>query len=467
MPKANHAKVLCIRYKNRVKNGGSAMKALSKINFCCLLLMLMVGCGAAETTATVEPVKTMETEAAEAAMKAAPETSAEEEPGQEKSAGDTITTAEKEQLQSRQQAVEKVQADPERQTSDEKQAAKEVLTAQKQLAKDKPQTTVEQEVVNKQQAVKQQQKADEKTTEQKQQSTDPNQAAAIEPSEEEQQAQPEEEEDENRVLASVNGKELRAWEADFLLKNELAFDRLGVVNTWIKIMAKSAEVRRLGLDKTREVEYELKFMKDFHFATAIFTKKMQDDIPELTDEELREYYELNISQYVRPLSADLQHISVLQKDLAAEIAAEAQKPEVSFDKLVEKYGSEKVKTTQGRLYGASVEYLEDKLGPRVAEAVSKSRPREVLGPIMGREGFVVIKVHKVLLPKNITFEQAKEGLKIRLDADRYQEAMENIEEELLAKVKVVKSEEILKLEKQKEEVQKQPPGRVKPPMINK
>ena len=138
----------------------------------------------------------------------------------------------------------------------------------------------------------------------------------------------------------------------------------------------------------------------------------------------------------------------MQRDLADKIFSEAEKKEVSFDVLVEKYSRAKNKAAKGRLYGASYEFLEEALGPKVAEAVSNSRSNIILEPVMGRNGYEVIKVHSLIPKVDITYENVREDIQRRLFNQTLTDARTNLEEEAKTRIKIVKSEEILKLEEQ-------------------
>jgi len=155
----------------------------------------------------------------------------------------------------------------------------------------------------------------------------------------------------------------------------------------------------------------------------------------------------------------------VQRDLAEKIFDEAESQGVAFDVLVEKYSRAKNKATKGSLYGASYEFLEETLGPKVAEAVSNSRSNIILEPVMGRNGYEVIKVHSLIPRVNITYEDVRENIRNRLFGQTVADAMTKFEEEAKTKVKIVKSEEILKLEKEAQE--NAPPGTIKPPKIIK
>ena len=399
------------------------MKILSKISFVFLVLLMMGGCGASEAKMSVEPALADEDPITVTQEKAAAEKQpAEERPSIEKSRTAQIDQATQEKpTEDLQQNAAIQQAVDAKQTAQEKPTEEKQQTAQEKPVEDKQQTAVNQQAAN--------------------------QTAVDEKPQQEQDTQ----EYENRVLASVDGRELLAWQANLLLERGFAGDLPGAVQIWINIQTKAAEVRRMGLDKTKENAFTLQFRTDFDLSSYFLDMYFRDNLPQPEEELIRLEYDKNINNFQSPMKADIQHISVMQRDLAEKIFSEAENKEVSFDVLVEKYSRAKNKAAKGRLYGASYEFLEEALGPKVAEAVSNSRSNIILEPVMGRNGYEVIKVHSLIPKVDITYENVREDIQRRLFNQTLADAMTKLEEEAKTRIKIVKSEEILKLEKEAQE----------------
>jgi hypothetical protein len=428
-----------------------------------VLLVVISGCGT--VTAKTEPAKTVETGPTDenSIVATQEKAAAQKQPAEEMQPSRTNQAGEILQAEDQQREAANQQAVDQKETVLQQAAQKETANQQAVVQKvTDPQQAAQKEAVN-QQAVDQKVSDTQQAVQKEmanQQAANQVQTGADKQSQEQQQPQ----EDEYRVMATVDGEDLLAWQANQLMERGLASDLLLTVQSWITIKANAAESRRRGLDKTRENAFTLIFHDEYDLGSFMLENEIRKDIPEPAEEDIRREYQKNIYNYQQPMKADIQYISVLQKDLALKIYEEADKPGASFDDLVEKY-SRADKAAKGRLFATSYEFLAAKLGPKVADAVSVARGMELLEPVMSNNGFVVIKVHNMVRAINITYEEVRQNISDRLFSQAFSEALELVKEDAKTKVKIVMSEEILKMDR--EALENAPRRTEKPPKVIK
>ena len=107
----------------------------------------------------------------------------------------------------------------------------------------------------------------------------------------------------------------------------------------------------------------------------------------------------------------------------------------------------------------TVEKLKAKLGEECAAAVQKAKRNDVLGPFVGVRGFEVIKVTSVSPAYFIEFNKAKPGILGQMTRQMKTDTLKKKFDEIKAKADIVKSEEMIELEKQAEKAKNAPKSR--------
>jgi len=253
--------------------------------------------------------------------------------------------------------------------------------------------------------------------------------------------------DPNMVLAAVGDDKLLVWQAEVLMKNGLGGDYSSTANEWLRVTLRALEARQRGMDKTREAQFQQGFRQKYDLGIFVFEQMILDEIPVVTDEEVRVRYEETIDLYVKPLQATIQHIEFPQKAVADKVAAEARKPEVSFDALVEQWARGVNKTTKGYVYGATYDFLSETLGSRVAAEIKAHNDTGIVGPIMGQNGWEVIKVNDFTPGLNRPFEMVKDSLRDSLRSEKYRNTLRATDERLDKEMNVFRSDLVRKIDR--------------------
>lgn len=264
--------------------------------------------------------------------------------------------------------------------------------------------------------------------------------------------------DKNRVLVTVDGKSLKGWQVKAMIDNGAARDEYGAIGIWIDWRLKAAEAHRRGITKDEKVQFILDLYRDFFLATRILDAELKKDVPEVTEEQLRQQYEKDIDKAKRPMSAQVQHITIKEEDQAKKVYFEALMPDVNFDELVEKYSIAKDKSRKGLIRGQE-RTLKTQLGPAATAQIANAKAGDVLGPFPGEKGFEVIYVKEIKESYTEPFEKLKDRIKMQVERELFKGFYEKLIEDLQANAKIEKSAEYEQLEKKaKEQEAKAPPG---------
>lgn len=259
-----------------------------------------------------------------------------------------------------------------------------------------------------------------------------------------------------RVLAAVNGEELRGWQAQAMIAHGAATDNVSAVERWTDIKIKAQEARRRGLDQDQANAYIMELFADGYLANRILVMNMEKELGPLSDDILQAEYDKNLSRFQRPMTVNLQHITLKDEAAAQQVADLAREAGADFAGLVAEHSSAADKNRKGMLYRAAQSQIQQQLGPDVAAAINADlEENTVIGPLQGKEGFEVVKVLAVTPGQTTTFEQVKPVLERQLKQERVRTAQEELVKQLQNQAQITKSDEIIALEKMQEVRQQQ------------
>ena len=134
------------------------------------------------------------------------------------------------------------------------------------------------------------------------------------------------------VVISVNGKELKKWELDVLMKHKPGLTHERAADNWVDIQLRAEEARRRGLDKGKESEFLMQLHKDFCLG-LLLGHAVVEEVQDISDQEARMRYERDIKQYKRPFKATLQHVTIKDEQEAKKAAEEARAPGAIFNNI--------------------------------------------------------------------------------------------------------------------------------------
>jgi len=251
---------------------------------------------------------------------------------------------------------------------------------------------------------------------------------------------------EGKVLAEVNGTVITT--KDF--KDEV--DRLP---PYLKPMAQSAEgkkelldsmvvrevileqARKDGVDKSKEVADRLEDLRKRLIVETYLKKKVEQEA-QITDAELKKYYDENKEKFKTGEQVKASHILVKTEKEAQDILDQLKKG-ADFGELAKKHSTDSTASKGGDLgwfsRGAMV--------PEFDKAVFSLKEGEQSGVVKTQFGYHIIKVTGKRPAGIRTFDEVKEQIKGTLLPSKQQEVFLKMKEDLKKNAKISIKEEVL------------------------
>ena len=154
---------------------------------------------------------------------------------------------------------------------------------------------------------------------------------------------------------------------------------------------------------------------------------------DVTEEELREYYEFNQDRYQQDEQRQARHILILFGDdeAAAEEEAAALRARVDagepFEDLARQYSDDTLTAGQGGNLGA---LTESQLPPDIAGAVFTMDEGDIQGPIRSDFGFHVVRLDEIFEPGPMPLDQVRAELTIQLQDQKAESLFRDLERSL-------------------------------------
>jgi len=250
--------------------------------------------------------------------------------------------------------------------------------------------------------------------------------------------------EDQRVLLTVDGTDLKAWQAKTLTDIRLGKDMYNSAQQWLQIHLLAKEAKERNIELLPEDEFYLNFYRE-QFLSILLLRQINKEIPEITDEQAKLWYD-DFLQYRQPYLADVQHIRILDKKQAEEVAALARKPGVDFSELVVQYSqtSEGDKKAKGFVSNKDItqvsNFLERYLGTRASKAIENAKPGDIIGPIPSMVDFEIIKVldvQKQAPPPS--FESMQEQIKNTLRQQEIERQKQDLLQSLMSKANITET----------------------------
>jgi len=147
---------------------------------------------------------------------------------------------------------------------------------------------------------------------------------------------------------------------------------------------------------------------------------------QISDDDVRQYYQENEQQFATPEARDLRLVLTEEEGQAQE-AKEALESGGSWTDVAEEFSiDEQTAAEGGVLTGAT---RQGGLEPALAEAVFSTEEGELTGPVESQFGFYVFQVQRIVPAEQQTVEDAAEQIRQLLSGQRQQEALEEFVEE--------------------------------------
>jgi len=256
----------------------------------------------------------------------------------------------------------------------------------------------------------------------------------------------------DRYLLKEEAKKLKIQVTDADLDQEV--DKM--IQAYMKRFSISREQLAEQVKKTQGISLEesIKKIRTLPGFTnkILLNKIIEKENPkelEVTDQEVKDYYEKNAKQFDMPEKVKASHIlvSVLdekrqpksEEDKAAalkksqEILKEAKKPGADFAELAKKY-SDCPSKAQGGDLGF---FTKDRMVPEFSAAAFAMQPGDISDIVQTKFGYHIIKVTGHEKARKIPFDEVKDDIREQLTEKKIYEAHKKSMEELRKKAKIV------------------------------
>jgi len=202
--------------------------------------------------------------------------------------------------------------------------------------------------------------------------------------------------------------------------------RKHVLDSLIDHILLKAEAARLGLDEDDEYLRKVENYKR-NLLNNMLLEKISEGKFEVTEQEVKEYFEAHPEEFDRPERVRVRHIQLGSKAKAQEVLERIRSGE-SFEKLARELSEDHPTRSRGGDLGP----FSREQRPELAKAAfALKKPGAVSGPVETKRGFHLLQLIRRIKAVKETFEQAHDGLRSRLRARKRQE----VKNELLAKLR--------------------------------
>lgn len=216
----------------------------------------------------------------------------------------------------------------------------------------------------------------------------------------------------NKLLATVNGREIRESDLNGLLQglgqNAIQFSnpegRAKLIDELVMQELLHSEAIEKGYDKEQEFLTVFENMKS-SLVKQYAMNKLLTSIT-VSDEYVKEYYEKHKDMYSQPEAARASHILVSTEEEANEILAEINNG-LDFAEAAQKYSSCPSKSAGGDLG----EFTKGRMVPEFEKATFEMNVGEISEPVKTQFGYHIIKLVDKKEPKKLSFEEVKDQVK--------------------------------------------------------
>jgi parvulin-like peptidyl-prolyl isomerase len=274
---------------------------------------------------------------------------------------------------------------------------------------------------------------------------------APEPAAEDKAAIQEEPQDVNStVLVSLGEKALTMGQVKWMVPDGDPKKIASFTKMWLETELLYEQAQRQGLTEDKKEAFLADMAMKRSFVRVMVNSKFKN--VEVTDEEVRDYYEKNKFEDLqhRPAIFSISHIRVATLK-EAENTLKFVKGGEDFNELAKKVSIAEDAQRGGKYKGAA-KAVEQRYGKEFLEALEKAQTGQVIGPVQVEGGFEIARMEQYTEASARPFERAKGRIKTNLLKERRKAAFDNFINELKEKTKykIEKSEKLLEMEKETE-----------------
>lgn len=194
---------------------------------------------------------------------------------------------------------------------------------------------------------------------------------------------------------------------------------------------KSQEEYKASLEKEGVTEEKLRLQIEKEMLVQTISAKKVTDAAQISETDLKEYYEKNASRFKQPESVKLRLISAKDEkkaqDVLAKIKAGSDFGELAYNMSEDSY----------RVKSGDIGYMhKGRMLPEIEDAAFKLKVGEVSDVIKAVDVWFIIKLEDKKPEQQLTFEEVKNKLKKDLEAARAKELKEKWIASLRGKAKI-------------------------------
>ncbi|RII31216.1 MAG: peptidylprolyl isomerase [Geobacter sp.] len=251
---------------------------------------------------------------------------------------------------------------------------------------------------------------------------------------------------EGQVLAEVNGGTITTGDFNRELKNlpeylkamaETPQGRKEMLDTMVIRELILQQAAKDGIDKSPEIEEKLKDLKKRLIVEAFLKKKVEADT-QVSDADLKKFYEQNKDKFKTGDQIRASHILVKTEKEAKDILAQI-KAGGNFEALAKKYSVDSSAAKGGDLGW----FGKGNMVPAFEKAALGLKEGQVSDVVKSDFGYHIIKLTGKRAAGVRPFEEVKEQIKAALMPSKQQEIFQKIKEELKKDAKITVKEDVL------------------------
>lgn len=270
---------------------------------------------------------------------------------------------------------------------------------------------------------------------------------------------------EGQVLAEVNGGTITTANYDREVKNlpeylksmaETPQGRKEMLDTMVIRELILQQAAKDGLDKGPEIEEKLQDMKKRLIVEAYLKKKVEAD-SQVSDAELKKFYEQNKDKFKTGEQLKASHILVKTEKEAKDILAQI-KGGASFEEMAKKNSVDSSAAKGGDLgwFGKGT------MVPAFEKAALGLKEGQVSDVVKSDFGFHIIKLTGKRPAGIRPYDEVKDQIKAAIMPSKQQEIFQKIKDELKKSAKITIKEDVLNAMGGKKEEEKKPAETAKP-----
>ncbi|MCX7965935.1 MAG: peptidyl-prolyl cis-trans isomerase [Syntrophorhabdaceae bacterium] len=260
--------------------------------------------------------------------------------------------------------------------------------------------------------------------------------------------------DNSKVLATIDDEKITINEFNKELDKipinmkMMVATQTGKKNYLEKIIMKKLllkEAKKENIEKEADFQERLKEIKEQLLIESLLKKKINVDA-QITEADLKEYYEKNKESFKREREINTRHILLNTAEEARQIKEKIAKGE-DFAELAKRYSIDPSAKANGGEIGF---HPKGTLLPEYEAAAFKlTKVGQVSDIVKTKFGYHIIKLEGIRPPSYVPFEEVKDFIKQKIAQEKQTQALEKYITNLKSTAKITINEDLLKDEAQK------------------